>query len=391
MKSAANLMLERLPAGIRSEFIDNGNGLRTHVLCAGENHPDKPLAMLLHGFPELAFSWRKVMLPLAQAGYFVVAPDQRGYGLTVETALGDQVQPVSYDTALDNYNLINLVRDAVGLVYCLGRTEVDLLVGHDFGSPVAGWSTLIRPDVFRRVALMSAPFAGAPALPAPYTTSSAPTIDPLALQQLEPPRKHYQWYYSTEQAEQDMLAAPDGLHQFLRDYYHAKSADWSGNDPQRLPAHDAQAIGSMPHYYIMLQSQTMPQAVAASRPEANQVAQCAWLPDADLEVYAAMYRASGFQAGLQWYRCGSTGQFTREYQLFGGKKIVQPACFIAGRQDWGVYQKPGDFERMQQTVCANYLGTHLVDGAGHWVQQEQPEAVVKHLLGFVDMDRLGQR
>ena len=387
MSDAVKIMQARLPAGIRSEYVDNGNGLRAHVLCAGENTPDKPLAMLLHGFPELAFSWRHIMLPLVEAGYFVIAPDQRGYGFTIDTAMQSAPGPVGYDTPLQSWSLLNMVRDALGVVDAFDRTRVDLLVGHDFGSPVAAWAGLVRPDVFTRVALMSAPFGGPPALPGVQARSGLAGIDPKALEKLTPARKHYQWYYATEPANRDIMTAPDGLQQFLRDYYHAKSADWAGNAPHPLEPGSPAALAVMPHYYIMELDQTMPEAVAASRPDAEAVKQCRWMPDADMNVYAQIYQQTGFQGGLQSYRCGTSGQFTRDYQLFASRTMDQPVCFIAGAQDWGVYQKPGDLQRMESTICTQYLGTHLIDGAGHWVQQEQPEAVVEKLLAFAAVTR----
>ena len=384
MTPAERLMQSRLPDGVQSRFVDNGNGLRMHALCAGDDSPDRPLVLLLHGFPELAFSWRKIMLPLAQAGYFVVAPDQRGYGLTVETELGDGVAPVAYDTPLERYQLLNLARDAVGLVWALGRTEVALLVGHDFGSPVAGMTALVRPDVFKKLALMSAPYSGPPALPSPDVDPRR-AFDPNDFALLDPPRKHYQWYYSTKSANADMMGSTDGLQAFLRDYYHAKSADWAGNAPHTLER-SVQAMATMPHYYIMLASQTMPEAVISSRPTASQISACQWLPDEDLAVYTALYEATGFQGGLQWYRCNTSGQFTRQYQLFGGRRIEQPTCFIAGRADWGVYQIPGAIETMAEQICCDFRGNHLIEGAGHWVQQEQAGAVTERLLAFASAD-----
>src|ERR1043165_9557846 len=146
-----------LPASIRSRYVDNINGLRMHVLEAGFETKGRPCVLLLHGFPELAFSWRKVMPALAEAGYHVIAPDQRGYGRTTGWE-------AAYDGALTPARLPNLVRDALGLVSAVGYTHVDAVIGHDFGSPVAAWCALVRPDVFRSVALMSAPFGGGPAL-----------------------------------------------------------------------------------------------------------------------------------------------------------------------------------------------------------------------------------
>lgn len=147
-----------LPPGIRSRFVDNSNGLTMHVLEAGFEDQDRPCVLLLHGFPELAYSWRKVMLPIAASGFHVIAPDQRGYGRT--TGWDGE-----YDGDLGSFRMLNLVRDALGLVSALGHRSVAAVIGHDFGSPVAAWCSLIRPDVFLSVALMSAPFAGPPTLP----------------------------------------------------------------------------------------------------------------------------------------------------------------------------------------------------------------------------------
>jgi pimeloyl-ACP methyl ester carboxylesterase len=143
-----------VPPGIRSRSVANVNGFTVHILEAGFETPGRPAVLLLHGFPELAYSWRKVMLPLAAAGYHVIAPDQWGYGRT--TGWDD-----SYDADPDQFRTLNMVRDAMGLVLALGYRSVVAIVGHDAGSPVAAWCALARPDVFRSVALMSSPFAGA--------------------------------------------------------------------------------------------------------------------------------------------------------------------------------------------------------------------------------------
>jgi pimeloyl-ACP methyl ester carboxylesterase len=132
-----------LPAGIRSRIIDKINGLSMHVLEAGQ--AGHPCILLLHGFPELAYSWRKIMLPFASAGFHVIAPDQRGYGRTTGCD-GD------YDGDLDSFRILNLVRDTLGLISALGHRSVAAVVGHDFGSPVAANCALIRPDVFRKLA-----------------------------------------------------------------------------------------------------------------------------------------------------------------------------------------------------------------------------------------------
>ena len=370
-----------LPAGIRSRFVENNNGLRMHILEAGHEMKSRPLVLLLHGFPELAYSWRKVMAPIAAAGYHVVAPDQRGYGRTTGWDAG-------YDGDLAPFRMLNLVRDAMGLVASLGHRSVDAVVGHDAGSYVAAWSALIRPDIFRSVTMMSAPFGGPPAFPfgtdggRSETTASDIHKELAALKR---PRKHYQWYYSTRPANDDMWKCPQGVHAFMRAYYHHKSADWKQNQPFPLKAWIATELEKMPTYYIMDLNENMAQTVAREMPSPAEIAANTWLPDSELAVYAEEYGRNGYQGGLQWYRTNTGGSNAAELRLYAGRKIDVPSCFIAGRSDWGIYQRPGaDMIAMQQDALSNMSGgCHLVDGAGHWVQQEQPAAVSELLLDFL--------
>ncbi|MCK9486976.1 MAG: alpha/beta fold hydrolase [Dehalococcoidia bacterium] len=374
---------DRLPEGIRSRFVENGNGLRMHLLesapgAAGEG--ERPVVLLLHGFPELAYSWRKVMPALAAAGYRVLAPDQRGYGLT--TGWDD-----GFEVDLRPFAMLNLVRDQVGMLARLGIREVAAVVGHDFGSSVAGWCAVVRPDVFRSAAMMSAPFGG----PAPWPSAEAASTPSTAsgrggdihadLLALDPPRKHYQRYYATREADADMRGAPQGVHAFLRGYYHHKSADWPGNRPFPLAAWTAEEAAQMPTYYVMHAGQTMAQTVAEVMPSDAEVAACAWLTEDELAIYSAEYGRTGFQGGLNWYRAGSGGVTASETAVFAGRTLDVPATFISGAQDWGVYQRPGGLEAMGRHP--HFEGTHLIEGAGHWVQQEQPQAVVEHLLQFL--------
>jgi pimeloyl-ACP methyl ester carboxylesterase len=118
-------------------------------------------------------------------------------------------------------------------------------------------------------------------------------------------------------------------------------------------------------------------------PSAAEIAANTWLPDRELAVYAAEYERNGFQGGLQWYRCGTSGAFIPELQTWSGRTIDIPSAFISGKQDWGTYQRPGVFEAMQGKACTHMIGCHLVDGAGHWVQQEQPGEVSRLLLDFL--------
>ena len=371
-----------LPPGIRSRFVHNINGITMHVLEAGYEAGDRPGVLLLHGFPELAYSWRKVMPPLASAGYHVIAPDLRGYGRTDGT-------DVVYDDDLGPFRMLNKVLDTVGLVSAFGYRSVDV-VGHDFGSPVAAWCAVIRPDIFRSVVLMSAPFGGTPTVPfdsadapptAVATRRSRESIQTeLAAQ--DPPRKHYRWYYSTPAANDNMWRAPQGVHVFLRAYYHMKSGDWKQNKPFRLEAWTGTELAQLPHYYVMELDQGMAETVASEMPSSAEIDACEWLPDDELSVYSTEYDRTGFQGGLNGYRVGTTG-VNVDLQVFSGKKIDQPSLFIAGKSDWGVYQSPGAVERMERSACTDMRGVHLVDGAGHWVQQEQPAEVSRLVLEFL--------
>jgi pimeloyl-ACP methyl ester carboxylesterase len=370
-----------LPQAIRPRFVHNNNGLRVHLLEAGFEESGRPCVVLLHGFPELAYSWRKIMMPLASAGFHVIAPDQRGYGRTTGWDL-------DYDGDLASFRIQNLVKDVLGLTLALGYRSVHAVVGHDFGSPVAAYCALIRPDVFRSVVLMSAPFAGPPALPfdTARASSSASTSDSdihADLAALARPRKHYQWYYATRAANDDMLNGPGGVHAFLRAYYHHKSADWPGNNPFPLKSWTAEELAKLPTYYLMDLDKTMAETVAAEAPTAEETAANTWLPEHELRVYSTEYERTGFQGGLQWYRCAISPEFNSELALYSGRAIDVPSYFISGSSDWGHYQRPGALEAMQSSACTDMRGCTLVEGAGHWVQQEQPAAVADHVLNFL--------
>src|SRR5579872_6175425 len=320
-----------IPAGIRSRVITNANGIDIHVLEAGHETGGRPLVLLLHGFPELAYSWRKVMLPLAAAGYHVVAPDQRGYG---RTAGWDD----SYDADPDKFRILNMVRDNLALVFALGYRSVELIAGHDAGAPVASWAALIRPDIFRKLVILSSPFEGPPAPAFNTANGAAPPARTISddeldaeLAKLDPPRKYYQNYQRTRGANDDMLHAPQGLHNFFRAYYFYKSADYTGNKPHPLKARTAEEMAQIPHYYVMLKDRGMAENVAPFMPSADYIAKCEWLTEPEVEVYASEYARTGFTGALQGYRVrrGGDPKSVAEMQTFWGRSVDVPAIYIA--------------------------------------------------------------
>ena len=376
------LSADVLPAGIRSRLIRDVNGITMHVLEAGHETLGREAVLMLHGFPELAYSWRKVMLPLAAAGYHVIAPDARGYGRSSGT-------DVKYEDDLRPFGTLNKIHDFLALVSALGYRSVAAVIGHDQGSPLAGWCAMTRPDVFRSVVMMSSPLRGG-VDSLPFNTANVAAAPAQAnrihddLARLTPPRKYYMKYYTTAPANENMWHAKQGLHNFLRAYYHMKSADWVVNQPFPLKALTASEWEKLPRYYVMDLDLGMAESVAPEMPTAQQISACKWLTERELKVYSEEYGRTGFQGGLQGYRSNPD---ERDLGIFAGRTIDVPSMFIGGKHDWGVYQTPGLLERVEGRLTTQYQGTVLVDGAGHWVQQEQPEIVSGLFLDFLRQNR----
>lgn len=373
-----------LPDGIIEDYIDctSSCGLTFHVLKAGK--PGKPLVLFTHGYPELAYSWRKVLPAVAEAGYFCVAPDQRGYGRTTGWPRRN-----FEDTDLAEWSLTNLVRDLVCLVYKLGYTQVRSIVGHDFGAVSAAVAALIRPDMFLSTVHMSHPYhpPSTPPLSSPKGGKDIHTD----LAALSPPRKHYKWYNSTAPAAKDWDVPPQGLEAFLRGYFHLKSADWEKNEPYPLDAWTADQLAKMPEYYIMRRDQTMPTMVHENMVGEDASKTERWLSKDEMELYCSEWKRTGFQGALNWYRAQTVGvqdnkKAAGDMWLFAGKKIEVPVAFISGVKDWGNYQRPGalqGYENEEWIKNGMFRGATLVEGAGHWVQQEQPDAVIREILKFL--------
>ncbi|KAL9089015.1 MAG: hypothetical protein Q9159_002733 [Coniocarpon cinnabarinum] len=361
-----------------------------------------PLMLLLHGFPELAYSWRHVMRPLAQrTGCHVVALDQRGYGRTT----GWDSRPYA-EVDLNEFSVGHLVADIVAFVYALGYTEVKCLVGHDFGSWLASYAALMRPDIFKSLVLMSHPFRGAPGLPFDITSSEeklkAETATlrtqqavangqqkeedvHTALAELKPPRKHYAQYNATPAAAQDWSCASDAqkLHHFLRGYFHLKSADWKHNSPYRLESFTAPDLAKLPHYYVMPLHLTMPQTISQDMAHEDSNLTKHWLPDDDLSVYVQEFQRTGFQGALNWYRSATSRTLNRDLNVWVGRKIECPVLLLNGKKDWGPFQRAGEMDGLNEKY--KILRGIVFTAGGHWPQQEAPGEVVDAVAaGWMD-------
>ncbi len=285
-----------------------------------------PLVLLCHGWPELSYSWRRQIPVLAAAGYRVVAPDMRGYGGT------------SAPDAIDAYSIFDLVGDMVALVGALGERQA-IVVGHDWGAAVAWHCALFRPDVFKAVAGLSVPFR---------RRGPAPPLDVIRRKGLET----FYWLYFQPPGQAEA--------EFERDVERTMRAAFYGRGvslimkPGKGFFEDARIADAPP----------------------------AWLSDDDIAQYVEVFRRTGFRAGLNWYR-----NLDRNWALtapWRNAKIAQPALFIAGSRD-GVISGPlGEAQlREMDEALADLRRKLIIDGAGHWIQQERAEEVNAALLEFL--------
>ncbi len=307
------------------------NGIRLQVTEQGTG----PLVLLCHGWPELAHSWRHQLPALAAAGYRAVAPDMRGFG-------GSDAPE-----AVDAYSLLHLVGDMVGLVAALGEQEA-VVVGHDWGANVAWNCALLRPDLFRAVAAMSVPYR--PRGPAA----------PLAALRAAGQQNFYWLYFQPPGvAEAEFERDPAAT---LRRILGALGSDRPRDPNQVLTLPEGGGFLDL-----------MPEPVA--RPD--------WLPEGDLAVMADAYRRTGFRGGLNYYR-----NIDRNWELLApwqGAPIQQPALFIAGQSDPVIVSAIGQkgLNALPQTV-PGLRRTVMIEGAGHWIQQERPGEVNAALVEFLE-------
>ena len=304
------------------------NGIDMHIAEAGP--ADGPLVVLCHGFPESWYSWRHQLQALAEAGYRVVAPDQRGYGDT--TAPQDNAA----------YTQFHLVGDVVGLVQALDA-ETAVIAGHDWGAPVAWNAALMRPDIFRAVIALSVP-ATDRARMAPTAGMAATFGDTF----------FYILYFQTPGVAEHELQKD--VKRALRMLLYSASGDARQGNFQRLPKTAS-----------FLDQMTDPDVLPA------------WLTEQDLDYYANEFLRTGFRGGLNWYR-----NMDRSWELmapFQGKLIEQPALFVTGDRDL-TRNNPGYEDRMR-AIVPNLRDVVTLPGIGHWTQQESPEQTNQAMLNFL--------
>ncbi len=315
---------------ITHRFIET-NGIRMHIAEQGEG----PLVVLLHGFPESWYSWRHQLPALAEAGYHCVAPDQRGYG---QTDRPDEV---------DQYTLLHLVGDVVGLLDALGE-ETAVVAGHDWGAPVAWHTALMRPDRVR----------GVIGLAVPYTRRGRGR--PIAGQRSPLGERFYHVYFQQPGiAEADLQA--DVRTSIRKILYSA-----SGDAP---PGTGWPVI--VPEGQKLLDSAVDPVRLPA------------WLTEADIDFYTAEFERTGFAGGLNWYR-----NIDRNWELLApwhGAKVTPPALYIVGDRDLVLA-----FPRMKELIAGpqplvpNLGKTVVLPGCGHWTQQERPPEVNAAIIEFLE-------
>ncbi len=315
----------------KHRFVET-NGIKMHVAEQGEG----PTVLMCHGWPESWYSWRHQIAALADAGFHAVAPDQRGYGQT------ERPEPI------EAYNVLQLAGDIVGLVNEMGAEPV-VIVGHDWGAPVAWYSALLRPDLFRAVALLSVPY-----LP---RSSVRPS---LALGAMAGEKNFYQLYFQ-EPGKVERELEEDARRTMAMLLYSA-SGDAPENERWRYLFEKDERF---------IESGVLPKKLPP------------WLSEKDLDFFAGEFKRTGFRGGINWYR-----NIDRNWELtpfLDGAKVLQPAIFITGDADPVLPMTGGTngaYAALDVTM-PNLRKKVLIPGAGHWIQQERPGEVNRLLIEFL--------
>ncbi len=303
--------------------------IRMRVASQGQG----PVVLFCHGWPESWYSWRHQMAAVAAAGYRAVAPDMRGYGGTDAPA----------DPA--KYTLLHLVGDMVGLLKALGVQQA-VLVGHDWGAPVAWHAALLRPDLFPAVVGMSVPYAP------PWRTDILGALEKQGIENF-----YMQYFQAPGVAEAEFERDVDAS---VRRIHFSGSGDAPGEAGFGMLAPGAGFLDNT------VDPQTLPD----------------WMSDVDLAYYTGEFKRTGFRGGLNWYRCLRLN--SELLAPWRGAAIQQPSMFIAGARD-SVLRFPATQAQIARydTSLPALRGCHILDGAGHWIQRERSAEVSALLLAFL--------
>lgn len=309
------------------------NGVTLRAVVEGTG----PLVVMVHGFPESWYSWRHQIGPIAAAGFTACAIDVRGYGGS------DKPHPV------EAYSLEALTGDVAGVIEALSPDGTGVLIGHDWGAPIVWNTALTRPDRVRAVAGLSVPYTGVPAFN---------FLDLVKVAFTDKGRFFYQVYFQDEGvAEAEMEADARGA---LRRFYYAISGD----------APDGTWPVDKPHGAPLLERLPDPQPFPA------------WLTEADIDYFTAEFEASGFRGPINRYR--NHGRDFEWLQGFKDRVLDQPSLFIGGNRDLVLKMLPGvDPLAVMTPHLPGLRGATVLDGCGHWTQQERPEAVTALLLDWL--------
>jgi pimeloyl-ACP methyl ester carboxylesterase len=312
--------------------IEQLNGIRLHCVEAGEG----PLVLLVHGFPESWYSYRHQLRALADAGYRAVAIDVRGYGRS------------SAPTAIDAYRMVQKVRDNVELVHALGETQA-VVVGHDWGAPIAWNSALLRPDVFRAVAGLSVPFAP----PGDHRPSEV-------FRMMGGDEEFYiEYFQQPGRAEAEIEA---DVRRWLTGFYFSASGDAPPPDP------NVGNMASIAPGTKMIDRFAFPDPLPA------------WLSQEDLDMYVAEFERTGFTGGLNRYR--NVDRDWEDLSAFRGVNIEVPSMFIGGDRDGPTVWGKVSIDRFSTTLPRLFKSV-VLPGCGHWTQQERPDEVNALLIEFL--------
>ncbi len=314
------------------------NGVSIHTVSVG----DGPLVVFCHGFPESWYSWRHQLTAVAAAGFRAVAMDMRGYGQT------------SAPAGVDAYTLSHLVADVVGVVAALGAEQA-VVVGHDWGAPVAWYSALMRPDLFRAVAALSVPYTPPiPGLPEGLTMNDLMRANAGA-------RDYYRLYFQEPgRAEAEIEA---DLNRFVRGFFYTISGDIVV-DKTRVEGWD----GYFPAGERFIDQLTVPATLPA------------WLSEADVDFSVAELSRNGIRGGLNWYR--NINALPTVLAPFAGATIRVPSLYLAGEHDL-IAGNTEDALTGMRVALPNLRRLELLAGAGHWVHQERADDVNDVLVGFL--------